>query len=150
MDYSLYIPLIPLLPLAGFVLLGLFGQKHFARSAGVLGTLILLASTVLAFYTAYNYFFVSGKVNGVYQPITALKYTWLQFSPGMSIDMGILLDPASVMMLVVVTFVSLMVHVFSLGYMKGEERFATYYAFLVYSLLFLVALSHYRIITLSH
>ena len=48
----------------------------------------------------------------------------------MSIDMGIILDPISVMMLVVVTFVSLMVHIFSLGYMKGEERFATYYAFL--------------------
>ena len=44
--------------------------------------------------------------------------------------MGILLDPISVMMIVVVSFVSLMVHIFSLGYMKGEERFATYYAFL--------------------
>ena len=130
MDNSLQIALIPLLPLAGFVILGLFGLKHSPRLAGLLGTLLLLAATVLALYTAYNYFFVSGKVNGVYQPVTALKYTWLQFSPGMSIDMGILLDPASVMMLVVVTFVSLMVHVFSLGYMKGEERFATYYAFL--------------------
>ncbi|OQP61273.1 NADH dehydrogenase [Niastella vici] len=130
MNYSSYIALIPLLPLAGFVLLGLFGQRRFSKSAGILGTLILLAATVLAFYTAYNYFFVSGKVNGVYQPVIALQYTWLQFSPGMSIDMGILLDPASVMMLVVVTFVSLMVHVFSLGYMKGENRFATYYAFL--------------------
>jgi NADH-quinone oxidoreductase subunit L len=130
MDYSSYIALIPLLPLAGFVILGLFGLKHCARLAGLLGTLLLLGATLLALYTAYNYFFVSGKVNGVYQPVTALKYTWLQFSPDMSIDMGILLDPASVMMLVVVTFVSLMVHVFSLGYMKGEERFATYYAFL--------------------
>jgi NADH-quinone oxidoreductase subunit L len=44
--------------------------------------------------------------------------------------MGILLDPISVMMLVVVTFVSLMVHIYSLGYMKGEERFSTYYSFL--------------------
>ncbi|THU41152.1 NADH-quinone oxidoreductase subunit L [Niastella caeni] len=130
MDYSTYIALIPLLPLAGFVILGLFGQKHFARSAGILGTLILVVVTVLACYTAYNYFFISGKINGVYQPVTALQYTWLQFSPGLSIDMGILLDPASVMMLVVVTFVSLMVHVFSLGYMKGENRFAIYYAFL--------------------
>lgn len=130
MDYSTYIALIPLLPLAGFVILGLFGQKHFTRSAGLIGTLILLASTVLALYTAYHYFFVSGQINGVYQPVTVLKYTWLQFSPGMSIDMGILLDPASVMMLVVVTFVSLMVHVFSLGYMKREDRFAIYYAFL--------------------
>src|ERR1043165_2640187 len=130
MNYASYIALIPLLPLAGFVLLGLFGQKRFPKSAGILGTVILLASTVLALYTAYNYFFVSGKVNGIYQPVIALQYTWLQFSPGMSIDMGILLDPASVMMLVVVTFVSLMVHVFSLGYMKGEDRFAVYYAYL--------------------
>lgn len=44
--------------------------------------------------------------------------------------MGILLDPISVMMIVVVTFVSLMVHIYSLGYMKGEERYATYYSFL--------------------
>jgi NADH-quinone oxidoreductase subunit L len=44
--------------------------------------------------------------------------------------MGILLDPISVMMIVIVSFISLMVHIFSLGYMKGEERFATYYAFL--------------------
>ncbi|MCS3796359.1 NADH-quinone oxidoreductase subunit L [Niastella sp. OAS944] len=130
MEYSNYIALIPLLPLAGFVLLGLFGKKTFAKSAGIVGTLFLFISTILAFYTAYQYFFVNGKVNGVYQPVTALQYTWLQFSLGMSIDMGALLDPASVMMLVVVTFVSLMVHVFSLGYMKGEERFATYYAFL--------------------
>jgi NADH-quinone oxidoreductase subunit L len=130
MNHATYIALIPLLPLVSFVILGLFGQKHFARTAGLIGTLILLAATVLAFYTAYQYFFVTGRVNGGYQTIELLKYTWLQFSPGMSIDMGILLDPASVMMLVVVTFVSLMVHVFSLGYMKGEERFPIYYAFL--------------------
>ena len=130
MNYSSYIAFIPLLPLVSFILLGLFGQKHFSKTAGILGTLILLVVTVLAFYTAYQYFIVTGRVNGVYQTIEPLKYTWLQFSPGMSIDMGILLDPASVMMLVVVTFVSLMVHVFSLGYMKGEERFPIYYGFL--------------------
>jgi NADH-quinone oxidoreductase subunit L len=79
---------------------------------------------------AKQYFFVDGKVNGVYQKIIALKYTWLEFSPNVSIDMGVIVDPISVMMLIVVTSVSLMVHVFSLGYMKGEERFATYYAFL--------------------
>lgn len=130
MNYSSYIALVPLLPLAGFILLGLFGRKYFTRSSGIIGTLLLLASTGLALYTAYQYFFINGKVDGVYQNISALKYTWLSFSKNVSIDMGIVLDPISVMMLVVVTFVSLMVHVFSLGYMKGEERFATYYAFL--------------------
>lgn len=130
MSYSSYIALIPLLPLAGFVLLGLFGRKYFKESSGIIGTLLLLVSTVLALYTAYQYFFVNGKVGDAYQPVTAIKYTWLSFSQNGSIDMGIILDPISVMMLVVVTFVSLMVHIFSLGYMKGEERFGTYYAFL--------------------
>ncbi len=130
MNYSSYIALIPLLPLAGFVLLGLFGRKYFRQSSGIIATLLLLISTGLALYTAYQYFFMNGKIDGVYQPVTAIKYTWLSFAGNVSIDMGIVLDPISVMMLVVVTFVSLMVHVFSLGYMKGEERFATYYAFL--------------------
>jgi NADH-quinone oxidoreductase subunit L len=139
MNYSSYIALIPLLPFAGFLLLGLFGRKYFKQSSGIIGTGLLLVSTVLALYTAYNYFFVDarlndivgqGKTGGSYQSITALKFTWLSFSENVSIDMGIVLDPISVMMLVVVTFVSLMVHIFSLGYMKGEERFATYYAFL--------------------
>ncbi len=129
MNYS-YIALIPLLPLVTFVLLGLFGRKYFRTSAGVIGTASLVTSTLLAVFTAYKYFFVNGKVNDVYQPIVAFKYTWLAFSPSISIDMGILLDPISMMMIVVITFISLMVHVFSLGYMKGEERFATYYAFL--------------------
>lgn len=125
-----YIALIPLLPLAGFVLLGLFGRKYFKNASGVIGTALLLVSTILSLYTAYNYFFVDGKVGDTYQTITAVKFTWLSFSENVSIDMGIILDPISVMMLVVVTFVSFMVHIFSLGYMKGEERFATYYAFL--------------------
>ncbi len=130
MSNYLYILWIPLLPLATFVVLGLFGRKYFAKSAGIIGTASLLTSTLLSFVAAKQYFFEDGKVNGVYQKIIALKYTWLQFSPNVSIDMGVIVDPISVMMLIVVTSVSLMVHVFSLGYMKGEERFATYYAFL--------------------
>lgn len=130
MSYTSYVSLIPLLPLAGFVVLGLWGKKYLSKVSGILGTLILLTITVLSFITAYQYFFVDGKVNEVYQPINAFDYTWLRFTDSLSINMGIILDPISVMMLVVVSFVSLMVHVFSLGYMKGEECFATYYAFL--------------------
>ena len=128
-NYS-YILLIPLLPLLTFLVLGIFGRKYFKTTAGFIGSASLLASTVLSFIAAKQYFFVDGKLNGVYQKIIAFKYTWLSFSPNVSIDMGIIIDPISVMMLIVVTSVSLMVHVFSLGYMKGEERFATYYAFL--------------------
>ncbi|OIR07547.1 NADH-quinone oxidoreductase subunit L [mine drainage metagenome] len=130
MNHYSYIALIPLLPLATFVILGLFGRKYFKTFSGIIGVASLLVSTLLSLQAAYSYFLVDGKVNGVYQQIIALKYTWLQFSPNVSIDLGIILDPISVMMLVVVSFVSLMVHIFSLGYMKGEERFATYYSFL--------------------
>ena len=125
-----YLLLIPLLPLAGFVLLGLFGRKYFKNASGIIGTVLLLTSALLSLYTAYGYFFEIGKVDGVYEKIIAFQYTWLQFDNGVSINMGALIDPISVMMLVVITFVSLMVHIYSLGYMKGEERFSTYYSFL--------------------
>ena len=145
MSYSSYIALIPLLPLAGFVVLGLFGKKYFKNSSGVFGCLLLLASTVLSLYAAYHYFFIDGKVGDTYQTLIPIKYTWLSFSDSLSIDMGFVLDPISVMMLVVVSFVSLMVHIFSLGYMKGEERFGTYYSFLslfTFSMLGLVVASN--------
>jgi NADH-quinone oxidoreductase subunit L len=122
------IALIPLLPLAGFLLLGLFGKKYFKQSSGIIGTLLLLIATVLAFYTAYNYFTTASV--GFYPGLVPVSYTWLRFSENLSIDMGIIQDPISMMMIVVVTFVSLMVHIYSLSYMKDEKRFSTYYAFL--------------------
>src|ERR1700733_13296469 len=126
-----YIAWVLLLPLAGFLLLGLFGRKYIKTSSGIFGTVLMLITTLLSLYAAYEYFFLDGRLpGGKYAAITGLNYTWLQFSPGMSVDMGVLLDPISVMMIVIVSFVSLMVHIFSLGYMKGEERFGTYYAFL--------------------
>ncbi len=139
------IALIPLLPLAAFVLLGLFGRKYLKSSAGLIGTALLLGSALLAFYTAYDYFFVYGKVDGVYQQFIPMKFTWLAFTKEMSIDMGLVIDPISVMMLVVVTLISLMVHIYSLGYLKGEERFSTYYAYLglfTFSMLGLVLASN--------
>ena len=69
-------------------------------------------------------------MEGVYEKIIVLKYVWLQFTPNISIDMGILLDPISVMMIVVVTFISFLVHFYSLGYMKEDKRIATFFAFL--------------------
>jgi NADH-quinone oxidoreductase subunit L len=130
MSHYLIVVLIPLLPLTSFCILGLFGRKYIKTISGTVGVIFLSISTLLSLYTAYHYFFIDGKSGGVYQHIIPLRYTWLQFSPQVSIDMGILLDPISVMMIVIVSFISLMIHIFSLGYMKGEERFATYFAFL--------------------
>src|SRR5580692_1187815 len=128
MPNSAYIVLIPLLPLAGFAILGLFGRKYFPRSSGFIGTCLVLVSTGLAFWVAYQYF--SAYLAGGNQEIVPVRLSWLTFSPGFSIDMSVILDPISVMMIVVVTFISLMVHIYSLGYMKGEARYGTYFAFL--------------------
>src|SRR5574343_745886 len=98
MELTNYTALIVLLPLVAYLLLGLFGRKYLGTASGYIGTFLMLATTALAVFTAYQYFFVSGNVNGVYQKMIVLKLSWLEFSPGMSIDMGLLLDPISCMM----------------------------------------------------
>jgi NADH-quinone oxidoreductase subunit L len=68
-------------------------------------------------------------VDGVYQTFVE-KTPWMNFTDTLHIDMGILVDPISVMMLIVVTTVSLMVHIYSLGYMKGDDGYTKFFAFL--------------------
>lgn len=127
MDYS-YTLLILLLPVLIFLVIGLAGHKVLPQVSGLLGTAGLFIITLLSYFTAFNYF--SHPTDEHFQTIEAFQFVWLQFSDTLIIDLGILLDPLSVMMLVVVTTVSLMVHIYSLGYMKGEKGFARYYAFL--------------------
>ncbi len=125
--YTVWIPLIPFLM---FILLGLGGHKLKPKLSGLLGTAGLAVITLLSYITAYYYFFGIPRVDETYKAITAFNVTWLQFTDKLHIDLGVLLDPISVMMLVVVTTVSFMVHIYSLGYMKGEKGFERFYAFL--------------------
>ena len=124
-----YILLIPLIPLAVFLLLGIFNQKIKPAVSGYIGVFGLLVSTVLSLNAAYQYFFISGKVNGVYQTLVS-KTVWMRFTETLQIDMGILVDPISLMMLIVVSVVSLMVHIYSRGYMKGDAGYTKFFAFL--------------------
>lgn len=124
-----YIILIPFIPLAVFLLLGLFYKRIKPSVSGYIGVVGLLASTVLSLIAAYNYFFVSSKVDGAYQTFSE-KSVWMHFTETLHIDMGILIDPISVMMLVVVSVVSLMVHIYSRGYMKGDSGYTKFFAFL--------------------
>ncbi len=127
MEYSL---LILLTPFSLFLLLGLTGHKMKPNVAGIIGTLGMAFAAILSYTIAYQYFFGAGKVNGAFQEIIPLSFEWLRFTDKLHIDLGILLDPISVMMLVVITTVSLMVHLYSLSYMHGEKGFQRYYAFL--------------------
>jgi len=126
-DYTIW---ILVLPFVMFIFLGLAGHKYFPKLSGILGTCGLGITTVLSYVTAYKYFFTSEKVDGAYQKIIAFNFTWLQFTDKLHIDIGALLDPISVMMLVVISTVSFMVHIYSLGYMKGEKGFERFFSFL--------------------
>jgi NADH-quinone oxidoreductase subunit L len=122
--------LILLFPFAGFIIPGLAGKGKLKTIAGIFGTVLLFASAVLSVIVAWRYFSVDGITNGHYAAKIAFEYEWMKFTPDLVIRMGVLLDPISVMMLVVVTVVSFMVHLYSMGYMKGEERYTTYFSFL--------------------
>jgi NADH-quinone oxidoreductase subunit L len=113
-----------------FLLLGLAGHKLKPRLSGLLGTGGLAIVTILSYITAYRYFFTAEKVDETFQKITAFNITWLQLTDKLHIDLGVLLDPISVMMLIVVSTVSFMVHIYSLGYMKGERGFERFFSFL--------------------
>ena len=128
MNYT-YVILIPLIPLLSFLVLGIFNKKIKPTVSGYIGVAGLSASATLSYYTAYQYFFVVEKVNGVFQTFVE-KTTWMNFTDTLAIDMGILIDPISVMMLVVVSTVSLMVHIYSRGYMKEDEGYTKFFAFL--------------------
>ncbi|HQQ94900.1 MAG TPA: NADH-quinone oxidoreductase subunit L [Bacteroidia bacterium] len=122
--------LIPVLPLAAFLLIALVGRRYFPRYSGIFGSLVLLVTFAIALQEAYSYFFETEKIAGSYQSFVCCRLNWLEFSPGFSIDMGLLIDANSMLMCVIVTFISLLVHIYSLGYMKGDPRVATYYSFL--------------------
>lgn len=126
-SYTLWIPLIPLFV---FLVTGIFGGKMKPVVSGMLGVSGLLTSFILSLFAAWQYFFNTGKTEGVFQKIIAHNTVWLNFTDKLHIDLGVLLDPISVMMLVVITTVSLMVHIYSLGYMKGDAGFSRFYAFL--------------------
>lgn len=129
MDYTI---LILLLPFFSFLLLGVFGKWFSHKAAGLVGTVVLGVVAIMAYYTAFEYFFQTPRTaEGVLPTLMPYNFTWLPFFvKGLSFNMGIMLDPISVMMLIVITTVSLMVHIYSFGYMHDERGFQRYYAFL--------------------
>lgn len=128
MDYA-YTLIILLLPLVTFLGLGLLSKRLPVALSGIIGTANLFIIAALSCATAYSYF-SSGAGEAGFQPIEAFKITWLPLTDKLIIHLGILLDPLSVMMLVVITLVSAMVHLYSIGYMKGEKGYTRYFAFL--------------------
>ncbi|MBO8453487.1 MAG: NADH-quinone oxidoreductase subunit L [Bacteroidetes bacterium] len=127
MEYTI---LILALPFLSFILLGLLGTKLKPGVAGAVGTTVTAAVALLSWWTAFSYFGAGRDGSGVFPTLIPWNTVWLPFGGGLHIDLGIMLDPISVMMLIVISTVSLMVHIYSFGYMKGERGFQRYYSFL--------------------
>jgi NADH-quinone oxidoreductase subunit L len=135
-DLQLYL-IVPLAPLAGAILAGLFGRQIGRAGAHwitIIGAAISFAASCVIFADVL-------KGNGFNGPV----YTWL-VSGGTRFEIGFLIDRLSALMMVVVTFVSLMVHIYTIGYMAddpGYQRFFAYIALFTFSMLMLVMANNF-------
>jgi NADH-quinone oxidoreductase subunit L len=123
---------VPLAPLAGAILSGLFGWvigRRGAHGVTILGMVVCTAVSAVVFNDVLNGNVYNGPV-----------YTWLS-SGNTNFEIGFLIDRLSATMMVVVSFVSLMVHVYTIGYMAddpGYQRFFSYISLFTFSMLMLV------------
>ncbi|MDR1228750.1 MAG: NADH-quinone oxidoreductase subunit L [Azoarcus sp.] len=132
MDMQTLYLLVPLAPLAGAIAAGLFGKligRTGAHLAAIAGVLVAFLASVLIFQDVE----AGNTFNGA-------LYTWMQ-AGGVDFKIGFLIDKLTVLMMLVVTFVSLMVHIYTIGYMAGDpgyQRFFSYISLFTFSMLMLV------------
>lgn len=140
MQLTLNIPIlcaIPLAPLFGSMIAGFFGTKLGGNLIGrgtcqfvtILGVAIAFALSCNVLAQVMDGFYFNGTV-----------YRWMELGE-LNLDIGFLIDPLTATMMCVVTFVSLMVHIYTIGYMHGEEgynRFFSYISLFTFAMLMLV------------
>src|SRR5476651_313495 len=133
---------VPLAPLAGAAIAGLFGTSFFGNVVGrktshtatILGVFVALVISVMTLMDVLN----GASYNGTI-------YNWMTVA-GMKMEIGFQIDSLSAMMMCVVTFVSLMVHIYTIGYMAedaGYQRFFSYISLFTFSMLMLVMANNF-------
>jgi NADH-quinone oxidoreductase subunit L len=135
-DLHLYL-IVPLAPLAGAIIAGLFGRQ-IGRAGAHWVTICGVAVSFAASCVVLVHVLGGAEFNG---PV----YTWL-VSGATRFEIGFLIDRLSALMMVVVTFVSLMVHIYTIGYMAddpGYQRFFAYIALFTFSMLMLVMANNF-------
>jgi NADH-quinone oxidoreductase subunit L len=128
---SLYL-LVPLAPLIGALIAGLAGKVVGRTGAHLITILGVLIATIASFMV------LSEVMRGT--TFDGTVYTWAVVG-GLNLEVGFLIDPLTALMMVVVTFVSLMVHIYTIGYMAddpGYQRFFSYISLFTFSMLMLV------------
>ena len=147
MNESAHLWLIPLLPFAGFLINGILGSRLPRRLVTVIGVLAPLASLglVLSAFLASNIFAATscpgcGQVTALALPsVETLPYPWLAIG-ALHVDFSLVLDQLSMVMLLVVTGVGFLIHVYSVGYMRDDPGYARYFSFLNLFLFFMTVL----------
>ncbi len=121
--------LIPAIPFIFFLIVGLFIRPISKKWAGIIATLAVFSSMLLSYKLAYEYFtlFPPGAKHPALVPAIM---EWLHYQDILTVKIGVLVDPISILLMVVVTTVSFLVHFYSLGYMKGDEGYGRYFTFL--------------------
>ncbi len=126
-----YLGLIPLMPLIGAVIIGLMhlvtckGNRFSEKLYGILACI----GPVLSFLLTVKVYFALKGMPEEARYLTHKAFTW--FSVGeMNISMGFLADPLSSLMLLFVTFIGTLIHVYSVGYMAGEKNYGKFFAYL--------------------
>ena len=127
-----------LAPLFGSVVAGLFGKKIGETASHTVTILGVAIAFILSAWVFKQVIFDGASYND-------RVYQWLQ-AGSLSIEVGFMVDSLTAMMLVVVTFVSLMVHIYTIGYMKGDDgysRFFSYISLFTFSMLMLVMANNF-------
>jgi NADH-quinone oxidoreductase subunit L len=124
---------VPLAPLAGAIVAGLFGKAVGRRGAHVVTILGVLIAFIISAMVLKSVAIDGARFN-------ATVYEWMNLG-GLKMEVGFLVDGLTAMMMCVVTFVSLMVHIYTIGYMEedpGYQRFFSYISLFTFSMLMLV------------
>jgi len=138
-QYALLCALIPLIPLIGFAINGLGFRRISKGLAGAIGSLAAILSFGLSLYL-FNAFLDNGS-----NPIRVELFNWIGVGT-LQIPFAFLIDQLSLIMLLIITGVGSLIHIYSIGYMKHDEGFGKFFAFLnlfLFSMLLLVMGSNY-------
>ena len=132
---------IILLPLVGFIITGLFGKNLPKSLVGGIATLVVFASFCITAYLFLNF-----DKNSA--PIIAKAFEWFRVN-GIQINFGFQIDQLSLMMMLIITGIGTLIHLYSIGYMSHDKGFYRFFAYLnlfIFSMLLLVMGSNYLIL----
>lgn len=122
-----YIYLVPLFPLIGFLIVGLFGKKYL-KSEGLIGT-VASSAIGFSFIVACAAFFQLLGYDAEHRSYTVPVFTWIQ-TGGLNINIAYQVDQLSIIYTLIITGIGTLIHIYSTGYMHGDKGYPRFFAYL--------------------